>query len=51
MPKIIYKHDQETKVWIATSPDVKGLVLEDEDLLRLKQRAEAAAAELEELNT
>ena len=30
--------DGEAKVWIATSEDVRGLVLEDESLDRLMQR-------------
>jgi len=30
--------DDEAKVWIATSEDVRGLVLEDESLDRLMQR-------------
>ena len=42
--------DEEAKVWIATSPDVIGLVLESESLDCLMERAKEAIPELLELN-
>ena len=42
--------DDEARVWIATSPDVKGLVLEDGSLDRLMYRVPEAVPELIELN-
>jgi hypothetical protein len=43
--------DEEVNVWIATSEDVPGLVLESESLNILKQRVKLAAPELLELNS
>ena len=42
--------DSEAGVFVATSPDIKGLVLEDELLKSLKARVEAAVPELLVLN-
>lgn len=42
--------DDEAKVWIATSDDIKGLVLESESLDNLIQRVLKATPELIELN-
>ena len=42
--------DEEAKVWIATSPNITGLVLESESLDKLMQKAKDAAPELLELN-
>lgn len=42
--------DEEAKVWIATSTNITGLVLESESLDRLMQKAKDAAPELLELN-
>ena len=42
--------DKEAAVWIATSEDVKGLVLEDGSLDKLMYRVEQAVPELLELN-
>ena len=42
--------DNESAVWIATSEDVPGLVLEDESLDALQQRVEVAIPELLALN-
>lgn len=42
--------DNESAVWIATSEDVPGLVLEDKSLDALQRRAEAAIPELLVLN-
>ena len=42
--------DKEAGVWIATSKDVKGLVLEDGSLDRLMYRVEEAVPELIRLN-
>ncbi len=42
--------DDEAKVWIATSDDIEGLVLESESLDELMKRVTAAAPELVALN-
>ena len=42
--------DDEAEVWIATSPEVTGLVLESESLDKLIQRVHDAVPELLELN-
>ena len=42
--------DAEAAVWIATSEDVPGLVLEDEDIDALAERAKRAAEELGRMN-
>ena len=42
--------DDEADVWIATSPEVRGLVLEDGSLDRLMYRAQEAVPELIALN-
>ena len=43
---VCYEYDQEANVWTATSDDIPGLVLEDEDLDRLKERVKEAIPEL-----
>ena len=48
--KINFMWDDEVDVWIATSDDVPGLVLEDGSLDRLIFRTRLAAPELLELN-
>ena len=42
--------DDEAEVWVATSPNVTGLVLESESLDRLMDRVGEAVPELLELN-
>ena len=42
--------DDDSAVWIATSEDVAGLVLEDESLDNLQHRVELAIPELLALN-
>jgi predicted RNase H-like HicB family nuclease len=42
--------DAEAGVWIATSPDISGLVAEGDDLDALRARAMVMASELLELN-
>lgn len=42
--------DDKAKVWIATSDDIDGLVLESDSLDNLMQRVMTAAPELIELN-
>ena len=42
--------DDEDKVWIATSEDIPGLILEDESADKLIQRVMLAAPEIIELN-
>lgn len=42
--------DDEAEVWVATSPNVTGLVLESESLDKLIQRVKEATPELLELN-
>ena len=44
--KIKTVYDPEAKVWIATSPDVPGLILEGPSKEKLVQRAQDAAQEL-----
>ena len=43
--------DNEAKVWIATSEDIPGLILEDESADKLIQRVILAAPEIIELNS
>ena len=43
--------DDEAEVWVATSPDIIGLVLESESFDRLIQKVNDAAPELLELNS
>ncbi len=45
-----FQYDNEAAVWIATSDDLTGLVLEDESPEALMKRVAAAAPELIELN-
>ena len=42
--------DDEAKVWMATSEDIPGLILEDESADKLIQRVILAAPEIIELN-
>ena len=42
--------DDEAKVWMATSEDIPGLILEDESADKLIQRVIIAAPEIIELN-
>lgn len=42
--------DDEAKVWIATSNDIIGLILESESLEKLMKRVKLAAPELIDLN-
>lgn len=44
------EYDDEAEVWIATSEDITGLVLESESLDKLIERVLDAAPELIELN-
>ena len=48
--KIQLVWDDEAKVWMATSEDIQGLILEDESSGMLIQRVKSAALELIELN-
>lgn len=48
---VYFTWDEEAQVWIATSPNIRGLVLESESLDNLIQRAKEAAPELLELNS
>ena len=47
---IQFFYDTDACVWIATSDYIRGLVLEDHSLKRLKERVKDAADELIELN-
>lgn len=47
---VLFTWDEEANVWIATSPDIIGLVLESESLDVLMDRAKEAISELLELN-
>ena len=48
--KVNFDYDNEARVWIATSDDIKGLILESESPEMLMKRVIAAAPELIELN-
>lgn len=41
-----FNYDDEADVWIATSPDIQGLVLESGSLDRLEERVRYAIPEL-----
>ena len=45
-----FNWDDEAKVWIATSNDIIGLILESESVEKLMNRVKLAAPELIELN-
>lgn len=45
-----FQYDEESAVWIATSDELTGLILEDESPEALMKRVVAAAPELIELN-
>ncbi len=47
---VYFTWDEEANVWIASSPNVIGLVLEDDSLDRLMNRVKEAIPELLELN-
>ena len=47
--KIDFTWDDEAEVWIATSEDIRGLVLEHESFDRLIQRVALAVPELLEM--
>jgi len=47
---IYYRYDKEAGVWIASSQDIRGLVLEDASLGVLTEQVNAAAPELLALN-
>lgn len=44
------EYDSEAEVWIATSDDITGLILESESLDKLMEKVLNAAPELIELN-
>ena len=48
---VLFTWDEEASVWVATSPDVTGLVLESESLDTLMNRVKDAVPELLELNS
>ena len=48
---VLFTWDEEANVWVATSPDITGLVLESESLDVLMERAKDAIPELLELNS
>lgn len=47
---VVILWDDEANVWIATSPDITGLVLESESLDTLMSRVQQAAPELLAIN-
>lgn len=47
---ILFQWDAEASVWIATSEDIIGLVLEDENLKSLNFKIQNAVPELLKLN-
>ena len=48
---VLFTWDDEANVWVATSPDIIGLVLESESLDILMNRVKDAIPELLELNS
>ena len=48
--RIKFQWDSDTKVWIATSLDVPGLILESESFDNLLERVRIAIPELLEMN-
>ena len=48
--KVTLTWDPEAKVWVATSEDIKGLVLEDGSFDALIAKVQAAVPELIEIN-
>ncbi len=48
--KVKFIYDDEAAVWIATSDDIPGLVLESGSLDALMEKVRVAAVELIELN-
>ena len=48
---VFFTWDEEANVWVATSPDITGLVLESESLDTLMKRVKDAVPELLELNS
>ena len=48
---VLFTWDDEANVWVATSPDIIGLVLESESLDNLMNRVKDAIPELLELNS
>ena len=48
---VLFTWDEEASVWVATSPDITGLVLESESLDTLMNRVKDAVPELLELNS
>lgn len=48
---VLFTWDDEANVWVATSPDIIGLVLESESLDTLMNRVKEAVPELLELNS
>ena len=47
---IIIRHDAEARVYIATSPDVRGLIMEADTAADLERRVRSVIPELLELN-
>ena len=45
-----FKWDEDASVWVVTSNDIIGLILEDESLDNLIHKVQAAVPELLELN-
>ena len=48
---VFFSWDEEVNVWVATSPDIMGLILESESLDLLMNRVRNAIPELLELNS
>lgn len=48
---VFFIWDDEADAWVATSPDIIGLVLESDSLDTLMKRAKEAVTELLELNS
>lgn len=48
---VFFSWDEEADVWVATSPDIIGLVLESDSLDALMDRVKDAVPELLKLNS
>jgi len=48
--KVMFVWDEEARIWVATSDDIPGLVLESGSIDALIERVKYAAPELLELN-
>lgn len=48
---VVFKFDEDAGVWVVSSSDVPGLIMEDVSLFNLLERVEKTIPELIELNS